>query len=47
MKKIHWIEINGGVELPIEVSEDKFTEEFIIWCESKGYCFCGVTKEDN
>ena len=39
------IEINGCVEIPCEISIDKFTDAFIEWIESKGWYFGGGFKE--
>ncbi len=39
------IEINGCVAIPCEISIDEFTDAFIEWIESKGWCFGGGFNE--
>lgn len=39
------IQINGTIEIPKNVSHDDFMDEFLTWCESKGYYFGGGTVE--
>jgi len=39
-----WISINGHIEVD---TEEEFNKEFLIWLESKGYSFIGVTKEED
>ena len=38
-------EINGIVETPPEVDDDKFGQYFINWIESMGWSFCGSLKK--
>lgn len=39
------IEIQGCVEVPLEINADVFTEEFIKWIEEKGWYFGGGFRE--
>jgi hypothetical protein len=34
-------EINGIIETPPEIDDDKFSQYFINWIESMGWSFCG------
>ncbi|CAI8903345.1 hypothetical protein [Bacillus pseudomycoides] len=38
------ISINGAI-LDVDVSHDKFLDEFIEWVDSKGWSFMGMTDE--
>lgn len=35
-------EINGIVETPPNIDDDKFNQYFINWIESMGWSFCGI-----
>jgi hypothetical protein len=43
-KKTHWIDLIGSVELDENTDLDKFSDEFIDWLESNGWCFFGSFK---
>lgn len=38
-------EINGVIETPPNIDEDKFSQYFTNWIDSMGWCFCGSFKE--
>ena len=38
-------EIDGIVETPPDVDDDKFTQYFLNWIESMGWSFCGSFKK--
>ena len=38
-------EINGIIETPPDVDDDKFSQYFINWIESMGWSFCGATRK--
>ena len=42
---IKQFEINGYIEVPIDVSEKEFFEKFIQFVESNNWSFIGVTNE--
>ena len=39
------IEINGCIEIPPEMTLEDFTDAFLRWMESEGWCFGGGFRE--